>query len=300
VETLLTALRNKYKNDKRLGRIDMMAYGNWGEFHEWPWNKGTPSLTSASAKRIVDMNLRLFPNTHIVLNVDNPTALEYSMNVTNRIGLRVDCVGADGMMGGQDALNRVPVSLQRWKTAPFITEWCGNISPKSNLFQQGDNQIQMYHISMLSSGNFQNLIAEYTAVEQAAFFHANKISGYRYVLMSVNIPNPVAVGSSFPVTSLWSNVAIAPTYDVWNVMFSLQDSSESILWQGKSMVDLRQLLPGNHTITDTFQLPPSVVRGSYSLCVTVADPDKYLPPMNLAIGGRKNSGSYSLGTVTVQ
>ncbi|MGI9146220.1 MAG: DUF4832 domain-containing protein [Chloroflexota bacterium] len=303
VEALMTALGNRYRTDKRLGWIDMMGYGNWGEWHDWPYSPN-PLLSAASGQRIVNANTSNFPTQPIAMLTANLPSLQYALSVSPRIGVRVDCLGASGMSGAADNLNAVPASLTRWQTAPFITEWCA-YGPGSGLFPSGDQQVSQYHVSMLSSGNYDQPgggISGYSSADQAAFADANKLSGYRYVLDSLSMPTQLSAGTIFQVKSVWENVNVAPTYQRLDVELQLRNSSGAVVWQAPSGIDLRTLLPTNGTplsLTDTFNLP-ALASGTYTASVQVLDPDGINRPLNLAIAGRQADGSYSLGTVQVQ
>src|SRR4029077_12337139 len=126
---------------------------------------------------------------------------------------------------------------------PFITEWCGNISPGSNLFTTyGLPQVSQYHVSMLSNGNYSGDISLFTQSEINSFIQANKTAGFRYVLNNATLPGTLNPGARFTLSSSWSNVNVAPTYDTWNVVYELKNSSGAIPWSFISTVNLKSLL----------------------------------------------------------
>ena len=158
---------------------------------------------------------------------------------------------------------------------------------------------------MVSSGNFAKSgasgLSAYSAAEQAGFVSATRLSGYRFVLDSLKLPSALASSSDFTVTTQWENVNVAPAYLLFNVMVQLRDSANTVVWQAKSDLDLRQLLPtGGSPVewTDHFNLG-GLEPGTYQVAVQIVDPAQISPPLQLAIEGRQPDGSYPLGSIEV-
>jgi hypothetical protein len=316
-EALMRALGERYANDPRIGIVDISGAGNWGEWHNYPYDgqypgpKGQVPLTDANARRIVDATLNAFPpNDHLlVIRTANSAAVRYALGRSPRVGLRLDCLGGGaGMVGDRDALGAVwDVAADRWKTAPVISEWCGNIGPGSNRFQDfGVPEVQEFHVSMVSSGNYErtgsDALGGYSAAERDGFMTATKLSGYRFVLDSVDVPSVLAAGSDFAMTTQWENDGVAPAYLGYNVLVQFRDADNNVVWQSQSGLDLRQLLPTGASPlrwTDYFGLG-DLSRGTYQLALQVVDPAQISPPIQLAIDGRQSDGSYSLGVTEVR
>jgi len=297
-KALFQALAAKYANDPRLGWIDMSLYGNWSEWHTYPLNypssTGAVEGTNASLQAIIDFQTQAFPNTRFLMLTANSFALNYAINLQrpNPIGERRDCLGVE-------TLTFNPADL--WKTRPIYGEYCGGAD-----FQKGLNDVTNSHISMIGDGEGNlNSFDSYSTNDQNLMTQTYKISGYRYILDNLTIPSSINAGSGFTVTSQWSNVNVAPTYLPWNVMIQFRNGN-TIVWQGKSTLDLRTLLPTTNnltdtpvTITDTMTLPSTIPNGNYTVAVQIVDPNTYYPPLNLAIQGRQADGSYLLGNVSV-
>lgn len=191
--------------------------------------------------------------------------------------------------------------FERWKTAPFVTEWCGATLAPSEM-ALGDRQVQRYHISALSSGNYPMRYAGMSAADQRHVVHANKSAGYRYRLASLETPARIASGARFTMVATWANDGIAPLYDQWRVTLQLRDRSGRLAWDALSRLDLRTVLPTGRQfrrVTDHFTIPRGLAPGSYQLSLIVVDPHGYLRPLALAIKGRGSDGGYALGWVTV-
>ncbi len=308
LQALITTISKKYANDPRFGWVDIFAYGNWNE-----WNlaelSGAPAGTPATKQAIINMNVRAFPHQQLVLGIagyrgdgSRYDALSYALNLSPKIGLRMNCLGSPTMGGAVEDFAALPLAQVRWKTAPSIVEYCGGPS-----FQAAQNQIKQYHFALIGDGGHNiNSFSSYSASDQNLMMRNYKTSGYRFVLDSLTIPSQIGAGGGFTVIAKWSNVNVTPAYNPWNVMLQLRSGSGAVVWQGQSQLDLQTLLPTNtsgrdtpRTVTDTLHLPTTVPNGSYTVAIQIVDPDHYYAPLNLAIQGRQTDGSYILGTVRV-
>ena len=295
---LMKAIAAKYAKDPRLGFLDIGGYGNWGEWHQYPFESQNTAITLESSKKIIDATVNNFPNTQLVMLVDNPAALQYALGRSPKIGLRVDCLGADGLKGAEDGMSGAqkigPHDVySRWKTAPFITEWCGGDAPPA----QGKKQVAQYHVSMLSSGNFD------FEPSDANFQSANKISGYRYSIKSMTMPASLQPGGQFGISTKWVNSNVAPTYEKWRVYVQLRrPGTTTVAVNAGSNVDLRRILPTGTTpatVNESYMLPANVAPGTYEVAVKVVGPNRYVRSMQLANAGKTADGAYRIGTVTV-
>jgi hypothetical protein len=310
-EALLQALAARFGSDLRLGFLDIGGYGNYGEWwlpdDLYPGPGGQAPASDANARRIVDATLNAFPpDSHLlVIGVDFTPALRYALDRSPRVGIRLDCLGGgESMHGDRDAMQRVPASQSRWQTALVATEWCPEDDVGTAEFILGDRQVQQYHVSLLSSGNFTHAYSAHTQAEQDAFIHANKTAGYRFMLDSLTLPESTARDQDVVVETRWENVGVAPPYRAWQVLVQLRDpSSGGVAWQGQSGLDLRGVLPtgdGALTQRDTFKLPNSLPAGTYTVTLQVVDAGAYGAPLQLAIAGRQPDGSYPVGQVSVR
>jgi len=303
---LLTAIADRYKNDPHFAWMDVSSYGNWGEMHLYPFTQpGGPyststqtPITDANAQRLVNLNTMLFSNKLLVVNAEQQAALTTAVaSVTPPVGIRVDCLGSDGLAGGGTAIAAVTGAANRWQTAPFITEWCQtNLGTSGmDLFVQGESQVRQYHVSMLSSDNFST--DPTTAAETTAFRQANVEAGYRLRAQSVSVTFDPTLRGALAVDVSWMNDNVAPTYLAWNVVLGLRGSSTV---ESPLKVDLRKVLPGT-PVKDAEQVTFSaaLAAGSYDVYLRVEDAQAVAVPMQLAMTGRDSAGNYVLGKLAV-
>jgi hypothetical protein len=305
LETTLDAIGARYRDDPTFGWVDVSAYGNWGEFHLYPFNQsGGPydsstqqPITDANARRIVQMNAAAFPTKLLVLNSENVAAdTEAAATVAPPIGFRVDCLGADELGGGQWPLEQATGALEHWRVAPFITEWCQyNIGGSgADLFIQGEQQVRDFHISMLSSGNFSS--PPTAGAEQDAFRAANCEAGYRLRPASLHLVIDAGRATA-RVVAEWANDGVAPTYLAWRVVLGLRGESSVEL---PLATDLRQAMPDAPLAADeSVAMGAALTPGTYTVFVRVDDVQQVSPPLALALSGRGADGAYDLGTITL-
>lgn len=307
LKELVDAIGARYANEPTLAWVDVSSYGNWGEFHLYPFTQpGGPydtstqrPITDANARLIVQMNAAAFANKLLVINSEQPAALSEAVATKSPpIGLRVDCLGSDGLAGGQTAINAAPGASDRWRTAPFLTEWCQtNLgSSGADLFVQGEQQVRDFHVSMLSSGNFQSKPT--TGAESTAFRAANVEAGYRLRVDQVDVTLDPSKPALIGLHAHWLDDNVAPTYLAWKVVFGLKGATTLEL---PLTIDLRQVMP-DAPLDDreTLTAAHALASGSYQAYLRVDDAQGISAPMNLAIPGRDAAGNYVLGTVTVR
>jgi hypothetical protein len=306
LEALLTAIAARYHDDPHFAWVDVFSYGNWGEWHLYPFTQpGGPydtstqqPITDSNAQKLVALNATAFANKLLVINSEQPAALSAAVaSKSPPIGLRVDCLGSDDLAGGAAAIMGAPGAIDRWKTAPFITEWCQvNLgSSGMDLFVQGEAQVRQYHVSMLSSGNFQT--DPTSGAEATAFRQANVEAGYRLRTSEV-IVRAAKGDAHVDVSTTWVNDNVAPTYLAWSVVVGFRGASTV---EVPLTVDLRKVLPGSPLVDDEpLVLPSGLAAGTYEVYLRVDDAQKVSSSMQLAMNGRATTtGQYTLGSITL-
>jgi hypothetical protein len=297
-QALMNALGTRYNNDPRIGYVDIGFYGLYGEWHmyqvPYPSPTGATLPTTATKRALVDLHRMAFPNKYVLMLTDDLEALTYAMSVSTTIGVRVDSLGNSCCMN----TSILAPALERWKIAPFVTEFFGpgNTTPSIAL-----SQVQQYHVSAVSNGNI-DAWNTWSTADQQTLLEVGKRAGYRYEMQELTIPSPLTAGQSAAVTSRWRNAGVAPIYEPFNVMLQLRTTqSTAPVFQQQLSVPLRTLLPSTATTSysDTITVPANLTPGTYTVAVAVLDPSGYRRPLKLAIQGRQSDGSYSLGTITV-
>lgn len=289
-ENLLLAIAARLKAnnlEKHISCIDIRGYGNWGEWHTYPWYwhqpKGT-TATVATLKRIVDAHIKAFPNIPLVIvsaayDPGNASLMPaefsyYALTAKNNwgpIGWRRDNWGAAGsdnhLVNNPASWNGVPLKsliMEKWKTSIVTGEPTADNSEVKDYYDLM-REVALYHPVNIGNGNY----ASSTATAKANLTAAYALTGYR---ISVD-GGSVAFKDRLFITTNWNNSGVSPTYEDWKVEFSIDG------WKGVSKFNPK-LLYGKLTFVDDFDLP-SIPPGTYQLTITVTDPTGVRKPLPL-------------------
>jgi hypothetical protein len=189
--------------------------------------------------------------------------------------------------------------MNRYKYAPVNGEPIPGGSYKDGCdYGDMEEQVKRYHASLIGNGNFSD---HSKPCMQENIRRASKAAGYRLIIEGGDISPVIEPGQPFFVMLQWKNTGIAPTYENWNVLFELKDSSHKIIWTGTSQFSPRLFIPQPEftAVTDSLHLPATIVPGNYNLDLSIKDPTGYRQPLPLAIAGRNDDGSYKLKTITI-
>jgi hypothetical protein len=301
--------------------IDVRGYGAFGEWHSYTivdvmsqYPAGTRATTT-SLNRIIDTHVDGFPNFPLVMlvsafdgnrlgNTMNPPEVAYHAltrrNSWGPLGWRRDNWGAtDAYLRSYTDQNTLTVNgmrldtaiMNRWKYAPIVGEPCCNAN-----YADLETQVRRYHAVSFGNGNFSP-----SSTINPNIRAASKAAGYRIVLEGGNVPASVSTGTSFGINLQWKNVGLTQSYEDWQVLYELKNSSGTAVWSSASSFQMKHFMPETNarSHTDNVTLPGSVNAGTYTLTVKVRDVDGFRQPMPLAITGRNSDGSYNIRTVTV-
>lgn len=346
LEHLIAALGARYNHDERVEWFEFSGYGDWSENHIWfiADTLGAPgpapeqsvaqlgyysqysaqSITKASITRIVNATLAAFPDTRIIAAGDNPEITRQLMAASPRrpAGLRGDCLGVypphdwvtmpdSWYVQHQDPV--VATVLNRWRTAPVVTEWCADQPDGAPAyFQKALKDTVNYHVSLVGS----NVMAP-TPDTYDVWARTNKYAGYRYAITSTAVPAAAKPGPALPITVRWTNFGTAPTYDDWQVVYELRDSNNTVVKTVKSGLAIGNIAaeqnytntaqnPASATAEDRISLPTSgLAAGDYGLMAKVVWNEHKpngtnlvnYPPMALAQAGRDQGGNYPIASI---
>ena len=329
-ENLLNAIAAHIKSGSHSGKsyadaieyVDIRGYGNYGEWHTYPWTSEIPSGTGATSTtliRIIDSHSKAFPNVPLVALIaafgpsSMPADVTYhaltATNTWGQFGWRRDNWGDPGYVanlennpGSYQGTQFKTLIMDKWKVGPIVGEPLNSSASVNNGtcdYYDFVNEVTKYHATSFGNGNIPNPGSTCAADNVRA---ASKATGYRIILASGALTQTVGADRALGALLAWQNVGLAPPYHAWTATFELRDASNAVVWSGDSSVALKMFLPANAAtnVTDTFTLPKSLATGAYTLHVALRDPSGYRPPMALAIQGRAADGSYVVGNVTLQ
>jgi hypothetical protein len=295
---LTEALAVRFNGHPQLAYYDLGIYGHWGEWHTG--GLCTPPGSTATQRALVDMQLKAFARSPVLMNVSADVDLFlYAMSQSPEIGVRVDSLCSPWF---DEQFNSTPAKkallLERWKTAPIVSEFVGGGHPDLSLC---DRQVREWRVASVASGSFGDW-QRYSAAEQAQLILLGKHTGYRFQLNELSYPAEVTAGSRFTIASRWSNVGVTPLYKQFAVLFQLHpQGSTAVLWRSSSRLDLERFLPTTQpqAIQDDLVIPHWIAPGRYDLSLLVQQPMLAGAPLTLANSGRDAGGRYPLGSILV-
>ncbi len=305
--------------------VDIRGYGNYGEWHTYPWMDdgaypANAHATATTLQTLIDYNLQIFPNypNVILMNAFTNTSASFvpaqttyyaltAMNSWGQIGWRRDNFGdpqyssilennPETYNPGSGSVALSTLIMNKWKYAPITGEPLGGLtssytcgSPYCHII----TEVNLYHVTSFGNGN---LASPGSSTTQANIIQASRIAGYRLILTGGTMNTALTPGSAFNISLNWQNIGLAPTYENWNVVYELRNSSGGVVWTSISSFKPKLFLPSTTptVVSENFTLPATVSSGTYGLYLIIRDPSNYKNPLSLAITGRNTDGSYLL------
>lgn len=268
-----------YKN--AINSIDIRGYGNFGEWHNWPYGKGSPSTpTVATFKRIIDAHKNGFPDIRLSAMISGVSANDAWSDVTPEVayylltasnqagefGIRRDNWGATEAWYNQDVWENNPKSyngvalktliMEKYKKAPITGEPCCNSG-----YAALPAQALKYHLVSVGNANYGNKPSTSVAAS------ASKNMGYR---LSISSGSYIPGSGTISITLNWNSNGTTPVYEDFDCVYELRQGSTVV----KSFMSSfkPKLLLGTKAVTDNFTGLPS---GTYDLYLVIKNPNGY-------------------------
>jgi len=290
---LIAALGKRYDGSPDIAWVEIGLYGNWGEWHTSPYRYPSPGGAVAGAddvkRQIVDAYVGAFRHTRLIMMTDDNFGLLYALSKSPSIGIRRDSLGDPWF---EDGLVRDPARLaavqERWKTAPFVTEFFGfrtNVAGAADVLNMAIAQAKKYHVSMvLQNSGSQPDWAQMSQDAHNAEFRLADACGYNLAVTA----SAVQVGRQISIAASWTNSGSAPPYDPWRVTYVLTPeggSADTCVDLGNSTLHLTSVMPNTDNKPliwgDKFQISPNLPAGRYSIGLVICDPAHIRNPMQL-------------------
>ena len=338
-ERFLAALGERYNGHPGVDHVDIGTVGCWGE-----WN--TACLTGvgdlfevydatsetdkdavqAAYASMIDHHLSAFPDTPtVMLGIGGELGREAELlthATAGGAGWRVDCWGDYGfwgsgwnhmedyypqMIGAATAIDSDFETV--WQRAPVQLEICGVMGSWEDLgWTASAPDGEVYSTFQWSLDVHASVLnAKFSDVPSAYVDAVNTLllkNGYRFALSLLNHDSAVRAGESLTLSTRWTNLGTAPAYQPRAVTWRLRGETSTVTLA--SDADIRDWLPGEHEVVDTFSLPADLPTGVYQLEVALLDRDGTEPattalaPTQLAIEGRDAEGWYAVSELTVE
>lgn len=291
---LVAAAGARYDGNPNLEMVDISSIGYWGE----GWSHYMPPFKYQKA--LVDIYLKAFKRTPLLMNFDQQHALSYA--TAHGAGWRLDCWGDMGKPWWSEMIDVYPEQVVRagiqnvWQRSPVSLESCGVVG---SWLKYGFDvnyilaQALRWHVSSVNIKS-----SPIPAQWEKQFEDFEKKMGYRFILRRLEYPSEVRPGEMMPVHMWFLNAGVAPAYRKYVLAVQLYSpDGEAVL---KTPADVRTWLPGDAVFDETLYVPQTLNPGMYHFRVGLLDPRTERPAIKLAIEGRQPDGWYDLGAIQVQ
>lgn len=306
-ERMIKAFGERYNDDPRIAYIQLGSIGHWGEWHTWPNGSGDfpeEEVANAYIQHYMDYL------DQKMLGIRRP--LPYTRNAN--FGYFNDRIGhaetteqwlfwINNGMDYDNWYNRrvYPGAsvADFWHTAYSAGEFgSGNALAwlRDDTVSDTLRQVREMHTSWIGPCS----PAGYGQIpEQANISEVLKTIGYHFVVEKV-VHEPEAMpGQNLEVNMTWNNKGVAPFYFPWHLEVGLVNEEGDLAFTTITDIDIREWLPGRHSITINLPVNPDLPEGSYTLVTAIIDPATGEPGVDLGIEGRRNDGRYLLSSITV-
>jgi hypothetical protein len=296
---LVAEAGHRYDGHPYLDSVDVSSIGYWGE----GWSTYMPALPYQQA--LIDIYLKAFRRTPLLMNFDEPDALRYG--TAHGAGWRLDCLGDMRMKSGDrtfqpEMLDVYPQQIVRtgiqdvWMHSPVSLETCWVPAYWKEQGWDVDyilEQALRWHVSSV------NVKSSAIPSEWKERFDAfQRRMGYRLVLRRFEYPKEAQPGTMIPVSMWWLNAGVAPPYRPFELGLELRSAATAQVIHVAA--DLRTWLPGDAIWEGGVYVPETLAPGEYRVRLAVLDPRTGQPAVRLAIEGRDDDGWYGLGTLHVR
>ena len=316
-------LAKRYDNPAIISFIQIGSLGHWGEFHNWPEDVSGKFPSISVSDKYVQHYLDSFKNVKIGMRTPYPIAknnnlglfndvfgmadttdqfLDWAANGWNEIGEYVD--EASGYSSPEEA-QKASAMPDFWKSNFSGGEFAnGNVRLYINDATIMDTlrQVRESHASWMGPCSPADLLKS----EPDAYAYQRNIDaltnliGYHFVLESIIHTGKAKAGNSLKIKMKWNNKGVAPFYYKWPLELSLADSKGKIAAKTIVSADITKWLPGVTATTQSIEIPKSLKKGKYTLCVAILDSSTGEPGMKLGIEGIRSDGRYTLNNIIVE
>ena len=248
-------LGERFDKEETFDCIDVSIGGAWGE--------GSQDFSKEAMEKLMDIYLRVFPNTKLIGQFVNAHLINY-MSEKREIGWRADGLGSPKHMNEiyPNAFPLIPNDL--WKKSPISFESYWWISEWTRQGWDIDRIINLtleYHLSTFNTKFFP---IPYELKEKIDNWVAKM--GYHFVIKEVETENSVNCGETFKVRLVIENVGVAPIYKQLPLYIRLKNEREEKTFETK--VDIRKWIEGEYEENVEIEIPKGMA-GAYDLQIGI-------------------------------
>lgn len=297
VKILIQKLGERYDRDPRVAFLDVGVLGHWGEWHTYPREELFASPTVQ--RGVMEAFLAAFTNKKMMLRY--PTG----WTAQRPFGYRDDCFLTD-TDGPEDwyFFQRIQAARANevWKTQPIGGEFCGG----GRGAHEGTLEQPEECLRLIREGHFSHLGPAGGTIAAEHMEHQTNLNamldamGYRFVLRSAELPQPLVPGELHTITLELENTGSAPFYYPWTLWLVWLDERNLELARSDSGIAIDRWWPGTERLVIPIQLPDEVEIKTIRLGIHIPDPDGQGIPLRFANqGATLPDGTFVLGSFSI-
>lgn len=286
LERFMQEAGRKFNGDKRIELIDIGTFGTWGEGHTWA---GSDIVYPSSViKRHIDLAVKYFPDTFLILNDDhinhrwargndeNIDLIDYA--VSRGLGLEDDsvCVAGYARDYGYNTLRTPWLFDKFYENAPTVLEFEHFQNVEPDVFKNGYPFIDAMQRTGCTFAGFHGYPVPWLEREPYLTEYAANRLGYWYFLDSAEVGNMTSYSRNRVVLN-FENRGFAKAYHKYELRLRL--SGENGVFTETVPCDNREWKAGEITTVRT-EIFPAVPHGSYRLYVGLFEGER---PIELAM-----------------
>jgi hypothetical protein len=326
LDRFLAAFAARYDGKPWLRYLDVGSIGDWGEGHCWAGSR--KDLSFAVRKRHVDLHLKHFKRTQLVISDDyvhalNDPAERASLHqhiLTHGISYRDDSILVNGYLQGTsdtftvrspeffaDAYSQTPTvfELEHYGSVKKPGNWDGR--PDSGVAKYGKGKkgpdyfrgaLGLLHATYIGyHGDAREWLTDNPELTKELL---NKC-GYWLFPMAIELPDQVVAGATVPFTLTLENRGVAPPYAPYELRVKLSGAGTN--WVHVAGRADKSWRPGKPIVLRlTLPLPAALRPGQYQLAIGLFDaaaPKERPVEFAFKESARDSEGYYHVGTVPV-
>lgn len=245
-------LGERFDRETVLDSVDVSLGGAWGE--------GGSAFPEEELRALMDIYMRVFPNTKLLGQLSNVAMLKY-IGAKRPIGWRADGTGQPKHMNEIFPPLVERLDPDHWKIAPvsfesywWISEW----------YRQGwdiDAIIEQTLDWHISSFNTKSFPIQYEIQDKIEYWLTKM--GYRFYLSEICTPGQAKAGEEIEISFVMKNTGVAPIYNKLPFKFLLKNETAS--FELSTEIDICKWMPGENKESVNLVLPEELPAGNYQL-----------------------------------
>ncbi|MBQ7189469.1 MAG: DUF4832 domain-containing protein [Kiritimatiellae bacterium] len=314
LENFLKVFARRYDGRPEVAFLDIGTYGLWGEGHTLMSSRLPQEKMNADVKRHIDLHVKYFPRTTLVISDDvsgpqdksgNYPLLDYARSLG--VGWRDDSIL---VQPPPNSWFHTDQAERYWRTLPVVLEhehYGASIQRKAWVPELLLKSVEDHHASYMSIhwNPHQEYVENREIIERIT-----RRLGYRLVPREITWPDTVTVGGKgrpFEISWAWANQGVAPCYRGGFPALTVKDAEGAILAvladEGLNVKDLPVAEAGKAEARGhaaRFCLgrweAPVTSAGSFDVFVSVGTCDG-TPVFELPLPGGDGHKRYKIGTI---